>query len=461
MESLTVQRPIVVRTVSLAWYDDNLPVGMKMTMKLLAVAMSVALALAACGGGSEMDSPASLQPRLLSQVVIAKGDATFTGKRVNYTIGKTDKLLFTVKDNIGGDGNLILTPDIIRLHFADNTAVALDLAGTAGKIYRLYKAAFNRVPDLVGQGYQMDAIDAGGLSKNQVAKNFIASPEFYNTYGVLDNTQFVTQLYQNVLGRAPDDAGLKFHVDGLNDKTFTRSMVLEGFAESPENQAAVNGAIQYGIAYIQAPVTYPKGFFEHAGLVWSPTDTSKNLAEALSYCASATLNSESGWRLPTVAEMEFMYRSRAMNGQGWSLGKTWSNAEGIAYTYNFNVGLAQRSDPSEGNYVSCVKAPSPIRVSREYIQSDGLTWMPVSIARTWSDAYLYCAGTTINGESGWRMPRLDELTAFYNTNALAGKGWVLDSVWSTNANPYSSFNLGTGITTLTDSAPINYVSCVR
>lgn len=406
-----------------------------------------------------------MTPKMLTQVVISKGVATFTGKRANYTIGinaktETTPKAYTIKDNIGGDGNLVLTSDIIRLRFTD-TSVALDLDGTGGQMYRLYKAAFNRVPDLAGLGYQMNAIDLGGLSKDQVAKNFIASPEFFNSYGSLDNTKFVTQLYQNVLGRVPDGGGLNFYLDGLNAGTFTQSAVLGGFAESPENLAAVAAAIEYGIDYIPAPVVYPYGYFEYAGLIWSPTNISKNLNEALAYCPAATLAGETGWRLPTIAEFEFMYKGKAMNGQGWNLGKTWSNSEGIAYTFNLNVGLTQRSDPAEVDYVSCVKAPAPIRTTGQYVQSGGLTWMPVSIARTWSDAFLYCAGTAINGDSGWRLPRLDELELLYNSKTSVGKGWVQDMVWSTGANPYSNFNLGNGVITAVDNAPINYVSCVR
>ncbi|WP_298930363.1 DUF4214 domain-containing protein [uncultured Ramlibacter sp.] len=126
--------------------------------------------------------------------------------------------------------------------------IALDTDGNGGMAYRLYQAAFNRTPDQGGLGYQMTALD-NGLDIAQVAANFIASPEFQTTYGNLDNARFVTQLYQNVLHRAPDEGGLAFHTGNLASGANTRANVLVGFSESPENQAALIGSIQNGMVY--------------------------------------------------------------------------------------------------------------------------------------------------------------------------------------------------------------------
>ena len=93
-------------------------------------------------------------------------------------------------------------------------------------------------------------MDAAGLSLTQVAQGFIDSPEFSAAYGSLSNSDFVTQLYANVLHRAPDAAGLKFHVDLLNAGNISRAQDLVGFSESTENQAALIGIIGNGFAYI-------------------------------------------------------------------------------------------------------------------------------------------------------------------------------------------------------------------
>jgi hypothetical protein len=137
--------------------------------------------------------------------------------------------------------------NIERVQFADKM-IALDINGTGGQTYRLYQAAFNRAPDLGGLGFQMNAMDHG-LSLSQLAQNFINSPEFVQTYGALNDTQFVTLLYANVLHRAPDLGGLNFHVDNLAHG-LTRAQTLVGFSESIENQAALIGVLQNGFEYV-------------------------------------------------------------------------------------------------------------------------------------------------------------------------------------------------------------------
>src|SRR5439155_19601906 len=90
-----------------------------------------------------------------------------------------------------------------------------DSAGVAAQVYRLYRAAFSRVSDPGGLGYQVGQIEILRFTLQQVATNFVASPEFSATYGTLSDTQFVTLLYTNVLHRAPDSGGLAFYTANL------------------------------------------------------------------------------------------------------------------------------------------------------------------------------------------------------------------------------------------------------
>ena len=170
--------------------------------------------------------------------------AFYSGKRADYTVTKTGGS-FTVVDRRGIDGTDTIT-NVERLQFTD-TSLSFDADGVAGDAYRLYQAAFNRAPDSGGLGFQIDVLDKGAALSG-VAGNFIASPEFQTTYGSLNNSAFVTQLYQNVLHRAPDAGGLAFHVGNLNNG-MARADVLVGFSQSPENQAALIGVISAGISY--------------------------------------------------------------------------------------------------------------------------------------------------------------------------------------------------------------------
>jgi hypothetical protein len=121
-------------------------------------------------------------------------------------------------------------PDVINAFLQ-----SAEFSGSVAPVVRLYFAAFNRVPDYAGLTFNAGLVRSGAVTIAQLADFFVASPEFIATYGALDNTQFVTLLYLNVLGRAPDSAGLNGWVALLNAGTYSRGAVLLGFSESAEN----------------------------------------------------------------------------------------------------------------------------------------------------------------------------------------------------------------------------------
>lgn len=169
----------------------------------------------------------------------------FWGLRQNHEIQRSGDSISV--SAIGSYGEKYALTSVERIEFSD-AAIAFDTAGNAGQAYRLYQAAFNRTPDQGGFTFQMKALD-NGLSLKQVAQNFLASPEFQSTYGArLSDSQFVNQLYQNVLHRAPDSGGLAYQVSALSSGT-DRAQLLVNFSESPENQAALIGVIQNGMTY--------------------------------------------------------------------------------------------------------------------------------------------------------------------------------------------------------------------
>jgi hypothetical protein len=122
--------------------------------------------------------------------------------------------------------------------------------GTEAQIALLYQGALGRTPDAPGltsweQTFASEpaAAQAGGpftaLAGTAVsglpdlAAGFTQSTEFQTKYGALSNSQFVTQLYANVLDRAPDTSGLNAWISELSGG-HTREWVLVGFAESAE-----------------------------------------------------------------------------------------------------------------------------------------------------------------------------------------------------------------------------------
>jgi hypothetical protein len=78
----------------------------------------------------------------------------------------------------------------------------------------------------------------------------VNSDEFVAMYGAnASNSTIVTTMYENVLHRAPDSAGLAYWQNILGAHQATVAQVLVGFSESAENQASVVGVIGNGFAY--------------------------------------------------------------------------------------------------------------------------------------------------------------------------------------------------------------------
>jgi hypothetical protein len=103
-------------------------------------------------------------------------------------------------------------------------------------VARLYYAELGRAPDAAGLSYWSGQLASGGATLAQEASALAGSPEFVSTYGSLDNTGFVTRLYQNVLGRAADAAGLAVWTGELAGGA-SRGSVVIGFSESAEFKA--------------------------------------------------------------------------------------------------------------------------------------------------------------------------------------------------------------------------------
>ncbi|HEU4853038.1 MAG TPA: DUF4214 domain-containing protein [Telluria sp.] len=170
--------------------------------------------------------------------------ALFTGNAHAYTVTRAANGDVKVTSNSGTE----TLASVERLLFSDG-ALAFDIAGSAGQAYRVYQAAFNRVPDGGGLGYWMNAMDHG-YSLKAVAEGFVNSNEFRTVYGSNpSNQEIVARFYQNVLHRDGEAAGVKYWSDVLDAKLATVAEVLMGFSESQENQVALVGATANGIAY--------------------------------------------------------------------------------------------------------------------------------------------------------------------------------------------------------------------
>ncbi len=101
-----------------------------------------------------------------------------------------------------------------------------------GEVERLYRTALGRSPEPGGFEYWVKRRQTG-LPLDAVARFFLSSAEFEHRFGAPDDIAFVTLVYAQVLGRAPDEPGRQFWLDQLARGLGRQRLVLL-FSESLE-----------------------------------------------------------------------------------------------------------------------------------------------------------------------------------------------------------------------------------
>ena len=127
------------------------------------------------------------------------------------------------------DGPGGLPPSTVPTH-------AIPVGEIPGEVFRLYETTLGREPDAAGFNFWIGQMN-NGMSLQTVEGHLVASPEFQATNtGKLDDSQFVTQLCDQALHRAPEPAELNYWIQSLASGT-PRDAVTLAFSESAEAKA--------------------------------------------------------------------------------------------------------------------------------------------------------------------------------------------------------------------------------
>ena len=165
---------------------------------------------------------------------------------VTNTHSKTNTIVYqnqmiTLTNKVGSLGIETLS-SIESIQFTDFTLDTYTLARTSTLnasqfeiLIELYIASFNRAPDIAGLVYWGSRF-ADGMNIADIAKSFFDQPETIAAYpATMATTDFVTKVYNNILNRAPDNAGLTYWVNELNTghvgkNTFLLAIINGAFA---------------------------------------------------------------------------------------------------------------------------------------------------------------------------------------------------------------------------------------
>lgn len=115
----------------------------------------------------------------------------------------------------------------------DQLTTAEDFYQNYATVLRLYKAFFDRDPDIEGAKYWI-YIYRRGADVSEIADQFARGAEFQNTYGQTSNAQFLDTVYGNVLDRGSDEAGTAYWLERLDSGALTRGGVVRWIAANEE-----------------------------------------------------------------------------------------------------------------------------------------------------------------------------------------------------------------------------------
>ena len=173
----------------------------------------------------------------------------YSGPQERYAINKTGNR-YVVSEPNGSDDTDYLS-NIERLHFA-NGKVALDVEnGNAGEAAKLIGALLGPtyVKDKALAGIVINLLDQKYTS-DTIANLGLATPMFLSMAGSSSNTDFVKQVFTNVVGRAPTPSESSTYVNMLDAGTSQSALALMA-AHTDLNAARINlvGLIQHGLEF--------------------------------------------------------------------------------------------------------------------------------------------------------------------------------------------------------------------
>ena len=114
-------------------------------------------------------------------------------------------------------------------------------SGTKGFVTRMYQVVLGRNPDVAGLQDWVNQLESGKLGAADIVSGFFNSPEY--TGKNKKNDEVVTDCYNAMLGRNPDEGGMTYW-KAIMDIGMTSDRVCSGFLGSQEFIALANS---YGI----------------------------------------------------------------------------------------------------------------------------------------------------------------------------------------------------------------------
>lgn len=146
------------------------------------------------------------------------------------------------------DVEIVQTQGGVQLELDKHDGIGLISAANLSALTELYIAYFDRAADALGLSFWATAFQNNGFTFQEIADLFFTQPETVALYSGVNDGEFVTAVYNNVLGRDPDPDGFAFWTAQLSSGNVSESSFI---LELLVGARAATGSPQ-DVAYIES-----------------------------------------------------------------------------------------------------------------------------------------------------------------------------------------------------------------
>ena len=213
--------------------DDvgTLPLQVRVSDGVQSAAFTLNIAVSAPGGQAELID--YLLPGEFTSLFYYNSAISVTGLRAAWEVGYVENYGQGVHALMLRDGSALWLPaQVQEIHFSDGW-IDLRHTGSAAQVLALYHTILQRDPDPMGYA-NLSGLLEGGMPVQTLTAAMLQSQEYIARIGTPDNATFLTGLYRDALGRAPDANGYAFQLARLNAGV-SRTQLVDDFALSAES----------------------------------------------------------------------------------------------------------------------------------------------------------------------------------------------------------------------------------
>ena len=327
----------------------------------------------------------------------------------------------------------------------------------------LANGSYTATPSMAGYTFTPASLPVTVSGANISSTNFVSTANTVPTYSIAGSVSgavlsgVTITLSGGKSATATTSASGSYSFSSLANGSYTVTPSMAGYTFTPASlPVTISGANITSTNFVATANTVPT--YSIAGSVSGAVLSGVTIILSGGKSATATTSASGSYSFSSLANGSYTV-TPSMAGYTFTPASLPVTVSGVNITST--------------NFVA---AANTVPLPTGYFPQGGLTWMPNALTiqgLSFPGANAYCTGTTINGQTGWRLPTQVELSDLYASGKMNPQGsimdqltwpWGLVNTWTSTSilgNTHNVVHLGNGnVTLFPDYAP-SLVTCVR